>query len=77
MSEVPSAVVTYGVAGDVSSIAGAPICLWSRCDTPASRWYCVDHQQPLVNRGQLEMHLETGQHWIVVDCKTHGFEAAQ
>jgi hypothetical protein len=75
-SAVPSA-VTYAVAGELLTIDGTPVCLWSRCEAPASRWYCVHCKQSLANRGQLEMHLEAGQHWLVVDCPVHGHEAAQ
>jgi RNase P subunit RPR2 len=71
-----AAAVQYGAHGELATIEGARVYLYARCEAPAARWYCVLCHQPLANRGQLEMHLEAGQHWIVVDCRRHGYEAA-
>lgn len=45
------------------------------CGEPAKGWLCLGCAQLLANRGQLELHLETGQHVIARICAEHGVEA--
>jgi hypothetical protein len=64
-------------AGHAVRIEGEAVVLWSDCGRPARVLACIEHEQRLANRGQLEMHLETasGPHTIAALCAVHGWES--
>lgn len=62
-------------AGELLVLERDSFILWSSCGGPAPGLACVTCQRRLANKGQLEMHIESGTHVIAAWCPRHGWEA--